>query len=64
MDYVTTSQAAAELNITPEGVLKLISRGVLPAQKVGRDWIIHRKDVQKAKKRPGRGRPKKPEEGK
>ncbi len=59
MDYLTTAQAAQILGITPEGVLSLLRRGQLKAEKVGRDWLYRRADVLRAKERPGRGRPRK-----
>jgi len=59
MDYVTTKQAAEELGVDPSRVRQLILEGVLTAQKMGRDWVIKRADLKKAKGRPGPGRPKK-----
>lgn len=60
MDHLTTTEAAALLGIDAATVQKLCKRGRLPAIKAGRDWLIHRKDVEKAKKRPKPGRPRKP----
>jgi excisionase family DNA binding protein len=37
--------AAAMMNIHPETVLDLISKGVLPAGKVGRAYVLLTKDV-------------------
>ncbi len=63
MEYLTTRQAAEVLGITQKGVGKLIERGKLTAEKVGRDLLIRRADVERAKSRPGRGRPKLPPAG-
>jgi excisionase family DNA binding protein len=46
MSYLTTTQAAAALDITRRGVLKAIERGQLPAEKWGRDWRISRDDAE------------------
>jgi len=42
---INTTQAAAALGITPRRVLALIQSGRLPAQKVGRAWIIKKSDL-------------------
>jgi excisionase family DNA binding protein len=52
---INTAQAAARLGISRRRVLALITSGRLPAQKVGRDWLINPKDLDKVKERkPGR----------
>jgi excisionase family DNA binding protein len=38
--YMTSKELAARLGITPSGVLMQIHRGVLTAEKIGRDWVI------------------------
>jgi len=53
-----SSQAAKALGVSPRRVLALIKSGRLPAQKLGRDWIINSKDLAKVSSRPP-GRPKK-----
>jgi excisionase family DNA binding protein len=55
---LTTAQVAARLGISRRRVLALIQSGRLPAQKVGRDWLIDPKDLSKVKIRKP-GRPKK-----
>lgn len=37
---LTTRQAATRLGISPRRVAALILAGRLPAQKIGRDWLI------------------------
>lgn len=37
---LNTAQAAALLNLTPGRVVQLIHAGRLPAEKLGRDWVI------------------------
>lgn len=39
---LTTNQAAYLANVARVTILKWIARGDLPAEKVGRDWIINR----------------------
>ena len=38
--YMTSKELAARLGITPSGVLMQIHRGVLAAEKIGRDWVV------------------------
>jgi len=45
MDLLTTRQAAETLGVTTERILALIYAGRLPAQKVGRDWLIQTSDL-------------------
>lgn len=58
MKYLTTTQAAELLGVTPSRVRQLILAGRLPAQKIGRDLFIKEQDIIIFKKRPV-GRPKK-----
>jgi excisionase family DNA binding protein len=52
MDYVTTQQAGEILGVTPQRVIALIRSKRLPAVKVGRDWLIAMRDLEKFEKRP------------
>jgi len=58
MKIIDTNKAAKILNVHPSRVRVLIREGRLPAQKVGRDWIIDEMDLDKVRKRKP-GRPKK-----
>ena len=40
MALLTSTQAATRLGISPRRVLALITAGRLPAQRIGRDWLI------------------------
>lgn len=51
----STTQAAEELGISRRGVQKLIERKVLPAMRVGRDYLITPEAIAVAKKRPRAG---------
>ena len=54
---LTTSQAAAKLGVSISRVQQFIKSGRLPAEKVGRDFIIQPKDLAKVRNRkPGRPR--------
>lgn len=60
---ITTAEVAARLGITPRMVLKLIEKGLLPARKIGRDWLIDESNLElvKVRNRVGypQGRPRK-----
>jgi excisionase family DNA binding protein len=55
---MTVKQAADELGISVPRVHQLIQEERLPAEKLGRDWIIESSDLEKVKDRPT-GRPAK-----
>ena len=55
---LTTKQAGKILGISLLRVRQLISKGRLPAIKLGRDWIISKDDLSKVANRKA-GRPKK-----
>ena len=57
---LTTAQAAKILGVNDSRVRQLILAGRLPAQKLGRDWIIYEKDLSKVVDRKP-GRPKRKE---
>ena len=65
MALLSTEQAAERLGVTQVWVRAMIAKKMLPAQKVGRDWIIDEKDLAKLDRKPV-GRPskeKKPADG-
>jgi excisionase family DNA binding protein len=45
MKVLSTTEAAEKLNVSAIRVRQLIKAGRLPAQKVGRDYIIQEKDL-------------------
>ncbi|MFL6284668.1 MAG: helix-turn-helix domain-containing protein [Pyrinomonadaceae bacterium] len=45
MDFLTTKQVAERLGITPRRVQALVTAGRLPAQKIGRDYLIKEADL-------------------
>lgn len=47
METLTTTQAAALLNIQPRSVVQLIRRGLLTAEKRGRDYFITRDELER-----------------
>ena len=54
-EMISTNEAAKELGVTSIRVRALISAGRLPAQKIGRDWIIHSSDLDLVRvRKPGR----------
>jgi excisionase family DNA binding protein len=58
MDFLTTKEAAERLGITPRRVQALVTSGRLPAQKIGRDYLIKEKDLKLVENRKV-GRPRK-----
>jgi excisionase family DNA binding protein len=61
MRYLTTSQAAEILGVTPSRVRQLVAEEVLRdfAPVGGRDLLLDSREIERAKGRPGPGRPKK-----
>lgn len=57
-NLLTVKEVAARLNLTPVRVRMLIKAGRLPAQKVGRDWLITERALNAFSPRPV-GRPRK-----
>ena len=59
MKFINTKEAAKLLGVNDSRVRQLILAGRLPAQKVGRDWIIRERDLAKvADRKPGRPKKK------
>jgi excisionase family DNA binding protein len=55
MKHLTTSQAAAKLGLSISRIQQFIREGRLPAEKVGRDWLIREEDLKLVENRkPGR----------
>jgi len=57
MDFLTTSQAAKDINMSQGRIAALIKAGKIPAKQAGRTWIINREDWEAFKlkeRRPGR----------
>lgn len=48
----TTKEAAERLGITAARVRQLVLAGQLPAEKFGRDLVIHESDLESVKDRP------------
>lgn len=59
MNLLTTQQAAERLGISQPRIYQLIGEGRLPAQKLGRDYVIDEKDLKLVENRPSPGRPPK-----
>lgn len=59
-DRITVQDAAQELGVHPDTLLKAIKRGDLPARKFGRQWELSRADIEEFRaRRPKIGRPPK-----
>lgn len=46
-EWLTTDELAARWGVTRRAVQKQCQRGNLPAEKLGRDWVVHADDVAK-----------------
>lgn len=59
-ELIGTIEAAEILGVTPQYIGKLINReeNRLPAQRIGKTWIIRRGDLEDFRDRPSPGRPK------
>ena len=58
MKLINTKKASKLLGVNVQRVRQLIAAGRLPAQKVGRDWVIREWDLSKVADRK-HGRPRK-----
>jgi excisionase family DNA binding protein len=56
---ITTKDAAVKLGLSRVRVLQLISAGKLPAEKIGRDYLIEAASLAQVRNRPKPGRPRK-----
>src|SRR4051794_41787435 len=57
-ELLTTKDAADRLGLSVRGVQALIAKGVLPGERMGRDYLVRAADVERVKaSRPRRGRP-------
>jgi excisionase family DNA binding protein len=57
MNLLTTKEVAARLGVTIQRVQALIQGGRLPAEKLGRDYVIKEQDLKLvADRKPGRPR--------
>lgn len=52
MDYLSATQAAKILSISPSRVAMLIRAGKLKAEKLGNTWMIHKDDLEEFAKVP------------
>jgi excisionase family DNA binding protein len=58
MKVLTTSQASEKLNVSVRRIHQFIKQGRLPAEKLGRDYVIKEKDLRFVTERKN-GRPPK-----
>ena len=60
MDFLTTKKVADRLGVTIRRVQALVTAGRLPAQRIGRDYLIREKDLRLVENRKV-GRPRQSE---
>jgi excisionase family DNA binding protein len=58
MKLIGTKEASERLAVSQQRIQALIKNGQLPAEKVGRDWLIKENDLELVRNRQA-GRPKK-----
>ena len=56
-NLLTTQEAAIIKKITRTRILQLIYEGIIPAEKIGRDYFIKHADLMKVKLKKPSGRP-------
>ncbi len=56
---IGTKEASEKLGVSLRRVQQLVELGTLPAQRIGRDYLIQEKDLSKVTIYGKRGRPKK-----
>jgi excisionase family DNA binding protein len=47
-DYLTLSEAAKHLKLTRQAVLYAVKTGRLPAVRAGRQWMVHKANIDRA----------------
>lgn len=57
MKIMSTAQAAQALGVGQQRVREFIRDGLLPAQRLGREWLIKESDLKRVRNRRKPGRP-------
>lgn len=57
-EIVGAQEAADDLGLHPRRILQLIDDGTIRAKQIGREWAMLRDDLEPARHRRPRGRPK------
>jgi len=60
MKLLSTDEAAAKLGVSRRRIQRLIEKERLPAQKIGRSYVVQAADLEQFERRPA-GRPRKGE---
>ena len=56
--YFSTTEAAQVAGISAKHVVRLIVRGIIEGEKVGRNWLVLQSSAQAFRRHPTMGRPK------
>lgn len=62
-EFISVAQAAKSLEVGPRQVRNLIKDGLLPAEKIGTDYVIRRSDLEKVPDRKPGPKPSRPSRG-
>lgn len=62
-EYIDTKEAATILGVSYQRVYNMIIGGQIPAEKIGRSWLIKKGDLKKVKTYGKPGRPRKAKNG-
>ena len=52
MNLVTTKKAADRLGVTTRRIRAMIDAGIIPATKIGRDWMVDPEDIEAVRNTP------------
>lgn len=63
-DLLTVADAASVLKVSPRQVRNIIADGLLPAKKIGRDFVVKRSDLASVPDRKPGPKPGRPRKGK
>ena len=50
-NYLTSAEVADLLGFSPDHIRKLILKGTLKGEKLGRNWIVNKKELQKVQRK-------------
>ena len=58
MEYINTKEAAQRLGVSVREIQRKIKAGVLPSERLGREWKINLRDLRKISQKRGGANPR------